>query len=357
MPSTPITPSNERPMREFDDEPRTPSKTICIYLPLFFSVALILAPHPSLLFVLVNYHIRTLHAPIMFTTHLFATYGLTFLIFSSLMVCVVRDPGPAIPKTVNDDASDDEVDLTEALMSEDWDHSAPGRWCRKCWAPKPERTHHCSTCGRCVLKMDHHCPWIGSKCVGHRTYPAFLHFLGSITLLALYIAVLSLSSLTFAFQHPLSIDEVTPVHELFLAAYGLIFAFVIGSFLCYHIYLVATNQTTLEHTHQFMLLRHLPPLPPSPNGYSYSVPPLEHELSYAQRNLVRDAHGSIHLYDVGLRNNFSQVFGWNREWGWVHRLFYGGGGKGDGKSFPRNPHADEMLARLAEELLNVDKNI
>lgn len=29
--------------------------------------------------------------------------------------------------------------------------------CKKCIAPKPPRTHHCSVCQRCVLKMDHHC--------------------------------------------------------------------------------------------------------------------------------------------------------------------------------------------------------
>lgn len=29
--------------------------------------------------------------------------------------------------------------------------------CKKCIAPKPARTHHCSVCNRCVLKMDHHC--------------------------------------------------------------------------------------------------------------------------------------------------------------------------------------------------------
>ncbi|KAK7072850.1 Palmitoyltransferase zdhhc16 [Halocaridina rubra] len=29
--------------------------------------------------------------------------------------------------------------------------------CKKCIAPKPPRTHHCSVCNRCVLKMDHHC--------------------------------------------------------------------------------------------------------------------------------------------------------------------------------------------------------
>ncbi|XP_010138180.1 PREDICTED: probable palmitoyltransferase ZDHHC16 [Buceros rhinoceros silvestris] len=34
--------------------------------------------------------------------------------------------------------------------------------CRKCIAPKPARTHHCSICNRCVLKMDHHCPWLNN---------------------------------------------------------------------------------------------------------------------------------------------------------------------------------------------------
>lgn len=33
------------------------------------------------------------------------------------------------------------------------------RWCRRCEAFKPPRAHHCKTCQRCIMKMDHHCIW------------------------------------------------------------------------------------------------------------------------------------------------------------------------------------------------------
>lgn len=31
--------------------------------------------------------------------------------------------------------------------------------CMRCDTFKPKRSHHCSMCGRCIVKMDHHCPW------------------------------------------------------------------------------------------------------------------------------------------------------------------------------------------------------
>jgi hypothetical protein len=31
------------------------------------------------------------------------------------------------------------------------------RYCAVCTTLKPDRCHHCRTCDRCVLKMDHHC--------------------------------------------------------------------------------------------------------------------------------------------------------------------------------------------------------
>lgn len=121
------------------------------------TILLLLLPHPSLLLVLTNYHLLTLHSTPLFLTHLTVLYTLTFLCFCSLIVCAARDPGP-VPRPATKDAEEDgegEMSITAALMGgppED-DYSLPGRWCRICWAPKPERAHHCSECGRCVLKM------------------------------------------------------------------------------------------------------------------------------------------------------------------------------------------------------------
>ncbi|PCH40325.1 zf-DHHC-domain-containing protein [Wolfiporia cocos MD-104 SS10] len=355
-----------RPVRwddDEDDDVEPPKrKAWYSYLPLLAAVILMLLPHPSLLIVLVNYHLLVLNSPAQFLTHLAITYTLTFLAFSSLILILARDPGPVdadkAPETTA--GSLDDMDFMQALLAtEDLEPQtqAPGRWCKKCAASKPERTHHCSTCGRCVLKMDHHCFWLGDRCIGHRTYSAFIHLLTCITLLSVYVAALCVEAVYFAFTNPLAIDENTPLHDIYLAFYGIIMTLVFGSFWIYHLYLVTTNQTTLEHLSPYLLLRHLPPLPEQTDqSHFLSNPPLEHELSYAQRRVVREAHFHLRIYDVGWRKNWGQVVGWDRPWGWLHRLTVGGGGKGDGRTFPHNPRADDLLARLAAEIVAVDKH-
>eukprot|EP00915_Cephaloidophora_sp_WS-2016_P003058 GHVH01004140.1.p1 GENE.GHVH01004140.1~~GHVH01004140.1.p1 ORF type:complete len:448 (+),score=38.99 GHVH01004140.1:143-1486(+) len=67
----------------------------------------------------------------------------------------------------------------ETLLSE-----AEGmRFCYKCDGPKPPRAHHCSTCGRCILKMDHHCPWM-NNCIGMFNLKYFMLFLGYVSLMS-----------------------------------------------------------------------------------------------------------------------------------------------------------------------------
>eukprot|EP00397_Hematodinium_sp_SG-2012_P020242 GEMP01020845.1.p1 GENE.GEMP01020845.1~~GEMP01020845.1.p1 ORF type:complete len:425 (+),score=78.57 GEMP01020845.1:121-1395(+) len=47
------------------------------------------------------------------------------------------------------------------------------RYCNVCANWKPPRTHHCSSCGKCTLRMDHHCPFM-LNCIGARNQGHFV---------------------------------------------------------------------------------------------------------------------------------------------------------------------------------------
>jgi len=111
---------------------------------------MLLAPHPSWLIILIHHHLLTLKSYGWLAAHMLISYTLMFLACTSLIVCLARDPGPV--SSPEDD--DEETSFAEALMAPAAaDFNSPEKWCKKCWAAKPERTHHCSICRRCVLKM------------------------------------------------------------------------------------------------------------------------------------------------------------------------------------------------------------
>lgn len=116
------------------------------------------------------------------------------------------------------------------------------RFCDKCQLVKPDRAHHCSVCGYCVLKMDHHCPWV-NNCVCFNNYKYFILFLGYGLLYCAYVASASLPYFVQFWKGQL--EGMGRFHILFLFFVSVMFAISLVSLFGYHIYLVLMNRTTL----------------------------------------------------------------------------------------------------------------
>jgi DHHC palmitoyltransferase len=88
------------------------------------------------------------------------------------------------------------------------------RFCQKCSYAKPDRTHHCSICRRCILKMDHHCPWLGN-CIGFGNYKAFVLFLVYLSTFCAESCLLSVWSVVYWVKY------ITPVCPRLRLMWGL----------------------------------------------------------------------------------------------------------------------------------------
>ncbi|CAM9927049.1 unnamed protein product [Choristocarpus tenellus] len=102
---------------------------------------------------------------------------LIFLTLWSHAKTMFTDPG-AVPRTARPlvTSRDDEEERTVPI-------------CARCNAFKPIRSHHCRICGRCVIRMDHHCPWV-NNCVGAGNQKHFLLFLVYALVASIYILIL-----------------------------------------------------------------------------------------------------------------------------------------------------------------------
>ena len=133
---------------------------------------------------------------------------------------------------------DNRIFLTDDLIEKDY------KYCPTCRIIRPPRASHCSDCDNCVLRFDHHCPFI-NNCVGQRNYVFFVSFMVSALVLGLMVlfGIILWASKDSNWASPTIIMIVACVVGIPTALF-----FLVGlGFGSYHIYLACSGKTTREH--------------------------------------------------------------------------------------------------------------
>ena len=162
------------------------------------------------------------------------------------------------------------------------------RFCSKCKCWKPDRSHHCSACEKCILKMDHHCPWFG-ECIGFRNYRYFMQFLVYSEVYLVLVTWLSCWVLVQFFVNNRWPVELFSFHVLFVFCLGLVFTISMACFTGFTLYQVLRNKTTIE--------------------------------SYEMQRYRRRRHNVGNVFDLGWRENWRVVMG-QHWWQWVLPVTY-----------------------------------
>mmetsp|Transcript_2874 Transcript_2874/g.6633 ORF Transcript_2874/g.6633 Transcript_2874/m.6633 type:complete len:309 (-) Transcript_2874:123-1049(-) len=124
------------------------------------------------------------------------------------------------------------------------------RFCRKCDGYKPPRAQHCKQCGRCVQRMDHHCPWV-QNCVGEANTKFFILFLfyGTVTSTFYAVSVVWFLWDFMSRKSHLKFRDIAGYMGLLLGTLIIIICLtlMLGSLFGWNVYLMMRNQTSLEN--------------------------------------------------------------------------------------------------------------
>lgn len=126
------------------------------------------------------------------------------------------------------------------------------RLCITCKIAKPFRSAHCADCDNCVMRFDHHCPWLGN-CVAKRNYIFFYFFLLCLNLSLFLVGGFAITHIAVFFiendndvNNNVAFKLCDCVVSLFVIIFILLEMLFVTGLLFYHTYLVVTNMTTKE---------------------------------------------------------------------------------------------------------------
>jgi len=180
----------------------------------------------------------------------------TFLLVVCYIKCILVHPG-AIPEADEDPSWEylhsPDSGATQTVSFPPTDgvgvvketkRSGERRCCKWCSKYKPDRCHHCRVCRICILKMDHHCPWI-YNCVGFRNHKYFFLWLLYSTIDCHIISWTLKDSLMDTLRDKGS-SFLTMFFMLFGETLAVLLAMFVTAFFFFHIWLMLKAMTTIE---------------------------------------------------------------------------------------------------------------
>jgi len=197
------------------------------------------------------------------------------IIFALAMISFLRavftDPG-YIPDSwsvhPDDLESGERTRLMPAvLQTQEKKHDGTVRICRKSKPAmyKPDRAHYCRVMQRCVLKMDHFCPWL-NNCIGfynHKFFVLFVAYMAMITVFMVFVMTPVFVNIVSNMEQ-ITLDLKDQEFHVSLTYLMLCLLSVgLSAFFIFHAYLVLFNYTTIE----FLEKRGCQPPPDHVNRY------------------------------------------------------------------------------------------